>query len=346
MIMATSSIHAAAGDPFLFGGTTETSNHIVVNNRILATVNDKRISVIDIMKKMDVLFYKQYPQYSSNPVARFQFYQASWKRVLQDLIHKELIIADAEENKLPVTNGDIRQELEMTFGPNIILNLDKAGLTFDEAWKIMHDDIMLRRMMFFRANAKAIRTVTPQDVRKTYDEYIITNKKPEQWQYMVISIRDPDAVNGAEAANFVHRFLTEQKGDVNEISKQIQSTEPFGKTAKVTISELYTHEEKDISPAYKEALAALKTNDSYSHPVAQKSRDKNTVFRIFYLKEHSPGGAPPFNEVANVIREELIENAIEKETIAYLKRLRTHYHVHEGDIKELIADGFEPFVLR
>ena len=39
---------------------------LVVNNQILAKVNGKPISVIDIMKKMDLLFYRRFPQYTSS----------------------------------------------------------------------------------------------------------------------------------------------------------------------------------------------------------------------------------------------------------------------------------------
>src|ERR1700730_13068687 len=84
-----------AQDGILYG--PEDNARIVVNNRILAKVNGKEISVFDVMKKMDMLFYRQFPEYTSSMQARFQFYQVSWKRVLQDLIDKELIMADAEE---------------------------------------------------------------------------------------------------------------------------------------------------------------------------------------------------------------------------------------------------------
>ena len=86
-------------EPFLFGGN---SAQIIINNRVLARVNGKPISVIDVMKKMDMIFLRQYPEYAEVPQARFQFYELSWKHVLEDLIDKELILADAEEAKMQV----------------------------------------------------------------------------------------------------------------------------------------------------------------------------------------------------------------------------------------------------
>src|SRR6202035_4022048 len=72
-------------DSLFFGQEAQ----ILVNNRILAKVNGKAISVIDLMKKLDMLFYRQFPEYTSSMQARFQFYQANWKHVFQELLDKE-----------------------------------------------------------------------------------------------------------------------------------------------------------------------------------------------------------------------------------------------------------------
>ncbi len=36
--------------------------NIVINNRILLKVNGKSITVMDVVRKMDLLFYRQYPE--------------------------------------------------------------------------------------------------------------------------------------------------------------------------------------------------------------------------------------------------------------------------------------------
>lgn len=340
LLTSTHNVYAK-GESFVMG--QEPEKRIFVNNRILATVNGKAISVIDVMKKMDMLFYKQFPEYTSSATARFQFYQINWKHVLQELIDKELILADAEEHKLPLTGGDVRQEMESLFGPNIIVNLDKVGLTFEEAWKMVEEDIKLRRMVYFCANSKAIRGVTPKDVREAYEEYAQKNVQPEEWIYTVISIRDPDAAVGAEAATKAHSLLTQEQIQLNELADKIR--ESFADT-KVTLSESLRHQEKDLSPAYKEALLAMEAG-SYSEPISQQSRsDKSTVFRIFFLKEKMAGGVVPFQDVAAELKNALLDEAINEETEAYLNKLRHHYHLHESHIKSWTPENFEPFVLK
>lgn len=338
----TAAFGAPAADPFILA--QEEKAHIVVNNRILTRINDKAISVMDLMKKLDVLFYREFPQYTSSKVARFQFYQANWKSVLQELIDKELILADAEENKLPISNGDVRQEMEQLFGPNIIANLDKAGLTFDDAWKIVQGDITIRRMMYMRVNSKAIRDVTPQNVWDTYEEHVKQIVRPDEWTYRVISIRAKNQEDGAVAANLAYTLLTDHSTTLEQLPAALKAL-PNAKDVQVNVSEEFHHMDKEVSDNYKASLSKLE-NKQYSSPIAQKSRDNSTVFRIFFLDEHFVGGPISFQEAEPRVKDKLIEMAIGKETEAYLNKLRKHFALHQDEIAQLTASDFQPFVLK
>jgi hypothetical protein len=331
-----------AKGPFLF--SEEDEQHVFINNRILARVNDKAISVMDIMKQMDMMFYKQFPQYTSFASARFQYYQANWRHVLDDLIDKELIVADAIEHKLPVTSGDIRQEMEMIFGPNIIANLDKINLSFNEAWEMVKNDIIIRRMIYLMANAKAQKKVTPKDVKNAYEAYTKENILPEEWQYQVLSIRATNATTGGQIADSAYQLLSNKQCDLNEIVEKLKQMSSDD-SIKITLSELYKHGEKDLSEVYKEALTSLSTH-SYSLPKQQTSRaDKSTVYRIFFLKEYRPEGPPSLKDVEKTLQEKLLNEAIDQATGAYLKKLRQHYHLQKQDL-EFLSNGFQPFMLK
>lgn len=332
-------------DPaFLLG--QEESKQIFVNNRILAKVNGKAISVIDVMKKMDMQFYRQYPQYTSSVMARFQFYQLAWKQVLQELIDKELLLADAEENHLTVTSADIRQEMEDLFGPNIIANLDKINLSFEEAWKMIKEDTIIKRMLYIRAHSKATKKVTPQDVRNAYEEFAKNNTRNDEWHYQVISIRDPDPTQGADVANFCYQLLAKDKIAFDSLPKQATSFANWKSTTKVSVSEEFHHTEKDLSPSYKEILLKQPAN-SFTQPIAQKSRgDGSSVFRIFYLKEMIPGGVIPFSEVEAQLKNQLVDQAVSDETDVYLKKLHHHYNVQQSLLLDVNGSDFEPFVLK
>lgn len=320
----------------------EDNMRVIVNNRILAKVNGKAISVFDVMKKMDMLFYRQFPEYTSSNQARFQFYIMNWKRVLQDLIDKELIMADADESKMKVSSGDVRQEMEHLFGPNIHASLDKAGIGFEEAYKMIHSDIVLKRMLYLRANLKALKQVTPQVIRNAYEEYAKTNVRPAAWTYAIISIRDQDPTKGAEAAHQAHKLLTQEGQPLPSLKKRMGRLASVSSSTNINISEEVTQDEKEILPLNKEILSKL-TPGTYSEPIMQKSRqDGSKVFRIFYLVNNTPESVAPFDEVANELKNDLLDKASGNETQLYLKRLHKHFDVQESLETD---EDFKPFAL-
>lgn len=329
-------------DPFLFN---KDNTHIEVNNRVLACVNAKAITVIDVMKKMDMLFFKHFPEYASSPQARFQYYQMNWKPVLQELIDKELILADAEENKIPLTPGDVRQEMEMLFGPNIIANLDKIGLSFDEAFKIVQGDLLLKRTMMVRVNSKAIRSVTPQLIREAYNEFAKKNINKERWNYQVVTIRNADPTLGAETATLSYQLLTDKQIKLDKLLPSIDEMNATNSSV-LSVSEPILHSESDMAEIIKNNLLSM-SSGSISRPIAQKSRtDKSTIFRILVLNEKILAGAVPFKEVENQIKNELFDKAIQRDSEIYLKKLRDHYAISENYISETVPSDFQPFSLK
>lgn len=326
----------------------ETPAKIAVNNKILAKVNGKAISTVDIMKKMDMLFYRQFPQYVSSVEARFKFYEINWKHILQEFIDKELVLADAAESKIEVSSGDIRQEMEMYFGPNIIVNLDKVGLSFDEAYKMVQDEITIRRMLMFRANSKAIRLVTPALVRQAYEEY---SKDPKNirkptWDYRVISVRGADEAVNKHVAEQAYAMLVNDQATLDNLSDKLKEYNILQNDTKVSVSELFRHQESEMSEAYKDSILKLQPK-VYSEPVAQKSRsEKGVVYRLFYLSQQEPGGAIPFKEIESKLKDKLLSDAADKETALYVEKLRKHYHVQDSDLNALVPANYVPFTLK
>ncbi len=335
---------AAYAETLLGQGSKEP--HILVNNRILVQVNGKAISVMDIMKKMDLLFFKQYPQYSSSVVARHQFYQAYWKKALNEIIDKELILIDSEELKIKINPGDVRQEMETLFGPNIIINLDKAGLTFDEAYQMVHDDIAIRRMLYFRVHTNVIAEVTPQKVRDYYEAHAKDNIRDNEWTFQVITIRHRNPAKGAETANLVHHLLVDERIPLDHLSQKLQEMkidEPTQKT--IAISELFINKEKELSDLFKKTLTTL-DNDAYSTPIAQKSKaDNSTVFRIFYLKKMTPGGIVPYQELESQIKNKLLDEGAAVGTDKYFREQREHFDIQDKQLEEIFSSDFQPFIL-
>lgn len=319
---------------------------IFINNRILARVNAKIISTFDLMKKMDFNFYKYYPQYTSSIAARYQYYQMNWKYVLEEMIDKELVLADAGENKIKVTSGDVRQEMEASFGPNIIDNLDSAGLTFEEASKILEEEMIMRRTIGGRVHVKAVRLVTPAKVRQAYELFIQdpNNAQMTQWIYRVLTVKDPNEQKGEKAAKSAYDLLMEGV-PLEELTHQLKERKLIGRKTKVTLSNEVRSHEQELSKTYQEVLSLLDTG-MYSQPFSSKSRSTNVpLYRILFIKEKIPGRLPSFKELEASLKDQLLNEEIDRLTETYLKKLRQHYHILEADLVASLPADYEPFVL-
>lgn len=327
-----------AVDPLFM--TDDSHLRIVVNNRVLANVNGKPITVIDVMKRMDLLFLKQFPEYVSSVTARHQFYQANWKRILSELVDKELILADAKELKMEVASGEVRQEMEELFGPNIILNLDKIGLSLDEAQKIVSGDIAIRRMVFLKVTSKAMGRVTPQVLRDYYPRYAEDNSQPLVLSYRMLTVRDADPQWSEEAAKKIYEELVVKKKPIEVVLKQFEEQK-----GSISLSNEFTHNEKEIAPQNKEVLSTLQAGD-ISPPIKQTSKDDSVVWRLFLVSKRTDAIIPTYKESESKMKEELLDVAVSVEQKSYLDRLRRHFAVKESQLKDMVPEEFTPFILK
>lgn len=310
---------------------------IAVQNAILAKVNGKTISVIDVKKKMDMIFHQHYPQLAESSGTRIQFYESSWRRVLMDLIDNELMLADAEEKEVKVTDGDIREVMEERFGPNIMQTLDKIGLTYEEAWKLIKNEITVQRMSWWFVHSKAASSVTPQDIRQAYRLYLQDHPGYTEWTYKVISIR-ADQPKNVDIEKIYQTLIETHKAPDENALKTLAVP-----GVEISLSKEFATKTEDLSEIHKAALAPLSPN-TYSKPSLQKSRSETkTVYRIFYLIDKHEFPAPSFEALSLKLREDLTQKAALQESQEYLEKLRKRYGFEE---RKTIPEDLHPFSLQ
>jgi hypothetical protein len=301
---------------------------IKVNNAILAKVHDKTISVLDVMKRMDFLFYKAYPQYADSLPARYQFYNVHWKMILNEMINTELMLADATAKKVPLTDGEVREEVESRFGPNVVTTLGKMGLSYDEAWNMVKTEMITMRMNWYFVHSKAMQQVTPQMVKDAYTSYLKDHAEEELWKYHIISI----STGKQEEAQKIYELINNQP--IDEIEKMVTAIP-------IKVSKIYEISGKNLSDAHKEVLSKMKKN-SFSSPVIQTSKySTQPVCRIFYLVDYKKTKAASFDAMADQLKGDLLQKAAVGESKKYIDKLKRFYGIDE---KELSSD-FTPFVL-
>ncbi len=310
----------------------EENQNLEINNRVLLKVNGKPITVLDVARKMDMIFYRQYPELASSATARYQFYSSAWEPMLTALIDDHLIMADAEEKGITISEGEIREELESLFGPDVVFNIDKLGLTLDEAVEQLKMELTVQRMNMMMVRSKAIAEAHPKEVRQRYEKMIKDNPPEDRWVYRVLSVRGQEHERVAKEA---FKLLNEQKLPFEEVVATLSTPE-----VEIGLSEDYEREEGTLSLAHKAILQTLSAG-AFSAPICKES-----VSRIFFLEEYKSGAPTPFNAIADNLKQELTQEIAERHNEAYRLKLRKHYGITDHYLKQMMPENFQPFALR
>lgn len=316
---------------------------IIVYNRILAKVNGKSISVIDVMKKMDLFLQRYYPEHARSVFARFQYFSKQWRDTLSQMIDQELMLADAEHLDLKIADAEVREEVLTRFGPNIMGTLDTLGITYDEARTQIYNEMAVHRIMWYRVHSKALNTVNPHEIKEAYKLFCHKNPPFEKWRYQVLSIRSLENAIGESLAARAFELLEQKKVEWDALPVAIK---PQQETVTVSLSPELEGDEKGLAESHKTVLKQL-TPGTFSNPIPQVSRaDNSVVYRIFFLKEHQRQEPLPFEKMAEDLKEELLQQAVAKETANYISKMRERLGYEEKHILEALPSDFQPFAIR
>jgi hypothetical protein len=315
-------------------------HEIVVNNRILTTVNGKTISVLDVMKQMDVFLNQYYPQYLDSDDMRMQFYTTQWQLTLQRMVDQELMMADAESREIKASDAEVREEIQKRYGPNVMESVDKLGITYDEARQMVHQDLVVQKMQGARVYSKVFAKVTNELVKKAFDEQLAKNPPKELWTYQFLTFRY-DAIDNAMSLAEQVEELQDKSGSLLSVAADlIKQKIPQEEWTRLSLSSELMSEDKELSEAHRAVLAQIAPN-GWSKPVVQQSRDGSQVVRIFHLKSHTKQEAHLFESMASGLKNELLNAYAEKEMEVYLKRLYQKFNYSPKSLD--IPPQFEPF---
>ncbi len=315
--------------------TSEETGQITIHNRILTKFNNKIYSVLDVVKKMDMIFDSHYPQFAHSKLARYQFYNAQWKDTLQKMLDQELILLDAERIGVKATNAEVREELLRKYGPNLQTSLARLNLSRKEADKMISEDLIAEKTLYFKVYSEALR-VRPNDIKEKYKAYCEKNPASQKWHYQVLTIRSEDE-NISQALAQLAFDLLKEKRDLSDISKNLQSENP---NTTVLFTPEIISDNASISQAHKTVIETLNPGD-FSTPISQVNKDRSIVHRIFYLKEKDVINPPEFSKLAEKIKDGLIQESIALHLSNYMKTLKTRYGFSEQDLT--INSDFKPF---
>jgi hypothetical protein len=307
---------------------------IAIDNRVLATVRGQIITVVDIMKKLDMLFYQQFPQYRGSTEAKFEFYKTNWRRVFEDLVDRQLVLAWAEDREYHVSNGELREELEQMFGPNVMMNLYEAGLSVHEVQEMMRADILMRRVIGFYVRMPVMSAITPEVIRVEYERQCEEAKKRTVWAWKSVTIRVKEGDCSKEIAEKIAEELQKTPPEQIKVSKEIE----------VLSSQTFHSKNDELAPSLQELFQRL-PEGVYSEPVEFVSRSSSAKsWRCYFLEKKEHDTLPPFSELEELLREHLAAPEIEEKSSEFFADLRKQYHVQQSLSSDTFVT-FEPFAL-
>ena len=321
----------------------EQVQEIVVQNRILTKINGKNISVLDVMKKMDVFLSTYYPEFMDSKTKRYQFYSTQWRQTLQQMIDHELMVIDATNRDVKVSDGEVREEIQTRFGPNVMQTLDSLGITSDEAREMVYQDMIVQRIQWVRVTSKILQKVTSQEVKKAYQKFLQENPAKEEWTYQFVTIRAADEAAAKELAVKLAALKEKSQQNLTVAADLFKAELPAESPVTLSVSQEFTLEDKAVSEAHRDVLSHMKPSE-WSAPTAQLSRDGTTVVRIFHLKDHTKTNPPAFATISNDLKNKLLNESAEQESKVYVANLHKRFSFDERSLD--IPPRFEPFVAR
>ncbi|MDJ0651549.1 MAG: SurA N-terminal domain-containing protein [Simkaniaceae bacterium] len=313
---------------------------LMINNRPLAKINGKVISLYDVVKKMDLFLFEYYPHLNLSPVEKYQFYLIRWQPTLDDMIHDELILLDAQQKEIKISDGEVREKLEERFGPNIMSNLHKMNYDYEEARAMIRQELTIQQLIGIKVHSKVFQTTTPQVIKMAYEKYLQENPPKEEWKYQVLSIRGKDEEQCAGVAKRAYNLLKKEEQPIEKLPSMLEET---GVT--ISLSDDYSGGPQKLSKMHFDVIKALSPH-SYSLPVSQVSRsDNSTVMRIFYLKEIIENLPETFEQMHDKLKNDLLYETSDKEKAAYIQSLKKRFGYENYNPKCELSEDYQPFAM-
>ncbi len=306
---------------------TQDDRELFINNKVLFKVKDHTITVVDVIHKMNLLFYKSYPHLVHSNVSKVQFYTGLWPVLLEAVIDDFLIFADAEEKKISVDHKDVKKEIENFFGSKLINIASAFGMTEEDVFKVIERDLIVQKMLGIMVRSKASMFVSPNKIKEAYKEQLKNYNQERCWSYVILTLesqsKDDTLAFAEEIYNRVVNKISFDEKEVFQLASQ--------KNVEIKISNVLRGSENSLSQMHKDILMNADLN-LCSKPVFYK---KNKV-RLFIIKEFSFSQPKSFSELEEKLHVELLEKSFEEQELIYREKLRKRYGFH----KDLLAKDF------
>ena len=314
---------------------------LIIHNRPLAKINGRVVSLYDVVKKMDLFLFEYSQDRSISPVEKYQFYVSRWEKTLDEIIDDQLILLDAAQKEIKVSDAEVREELEARFGPQILSNLHQLNYGYEEAREMIRQELTTQQLLGMKVHVKAFQNATPKAIKQAYQTYLEQNPPEEEWIYQILSIRGEDQEKCRKIGEAAYDFLKEEKGSLEELPAFIGQEEGVA----LHLSDDCSGTAQKLSKMHLEVIKEL-TPHSYSPPISQTSRlDNKPVVRLFYLKEYTKKMPKSLDVMHDSLKNQILMQLFEKEKKRYICSLKKRFGYESHNPKFDLPADYQPFAI-
>lgn len=307
----------------LFGSTAFAGN---VLDRVVAVVNDEIILDTEVLTATELEARQALAGVERDSSEGQRRYDELRRRVLDSQIEKLLVAQYAREQKIYVTEDEMRSAIKDVVKNNNLTDesqlreaLKGQGLAWDSYSSMLRQQLLQLKVVNTAVRSRV--TVGDDEVRSYYAQtvrQVAGDQLQVRIQQLVIPVaKDAPQALVAEKRSKAAKVVEGARGGQDFLSLCLKFCEDGAKgdgdTGLVPRSDLPTE--------LREVVATMDPNDVRGPVRSERG------FHIVRLVEKKDGEVRPFEEVKETLRRQLYEQQVEKAVTAWLKELRRKAHV-------------------
>ncbi len=296
-----------------------------VVERIVAVVNGEIILESQLEERGRAMFAEA--KKDPDPVARKRRETSLRREVLDHLVDEELLAQQARELKIVVSPQDVDRMIDDVKKRN---NLDDNTLVEALAQQgmdlVSYREVVKRQVLRLRVLEVTVRSrvaVTDEDIRRYYESNLKQLGADRKVRASHIFLGIPPEATAAEADQIRKRAL--------ELVQRARGGEDFAKLARENSQDTATRSEGGdlgyfgrgmLPPAVEEIVFSMSPGEVRGPVRAERG------FHVIKLVDRKDEKARPFEDVKEQIREQLMQQEMEKHTRSWLAEMRRKAHVN------------------
>ncbi|MCH9621237.1 MAG: hypothetical protein S4CHLAM20_06550 [Chlamydiia bacterium] len=314
---------------------------IETTNRILSSVGEKSITVLDVKREMDRQLYRQDKKIFSNPEAVYSYYAQNWKHILQKMVNDEILLLEAEKSKYEVKSHDVNQKMKELYGDDQVDAFRFLSITPEQALQNSKKELISAHLSWYKIWSKAFLETTPGIIRKAYETHIAELPKKDEWTYQALYIKGKDQeVVDQTASNIASLLKDGGCTNLSAILENINTPEDL----KVGLSKDITLSSAQLSPNLLSVLENLEAG-KMSEVISGKTQNAYSG-KVLHLKGFKKEPIPSYREMNAQIKDKMLNIKGGKIAHGYFEKLYKSYDIAGLYGMKLQSSNLTPFTLQ